>query len=94
MLLLLLMMMMVMMMMMMMMIMIMMWLLYFVAKVHGPQAAAVMRAMGYMGPIIAVTGNAMQKDVDEFLKMGADAVVKKPFKNKEIQELLVRFKLL
>lgn len=53
-----------------------------------------MRAIGYKGPIIAVTGNAMQKDVDEFIKMGADAVVKKPFKNKDIQELLVRFKLL
>ena len=37
----------------------------------GPEASRQMRKIGYMGPIIGVTGDA---DTEEFLASGADMV--------------------
>ena len=40
----------------------------------GPEAAREMRKIGYLGPIIGVTGDA---DTEEFLASGADMVQQK-----------------
>ena len=42
----------------------------------GPEAAREMRKIGYLGPIIGVTGDA---DTEEFLASGADMVQQESF---------------
>ena len=44
----------------------------------GPSATEAIRSLGYRGPIVGVTGNAMQHDIDHFLSKGADQVMIKP----------------
>ena len=41
----------------------------------GPEAVALMRKMGYRGPIFGVTGNMIQEDVEDFIVKGADIVI-------------------
>jgi CheY-like chemotaxis protein len=45
----------------------------------GPEATSAIRAHGYTGPIIGLTGNALQEDHDIFIKAGATQVLTKPF---------------
>lgn len=47
-------------------------------RMNGPEAAALIRRMGFTGVIMAVTGNALQADIDEFKRKGADEVLIKP----------------
>ena len=44
----------------------------------GPSATEAIRSLGYRGPVVGVTGNAMQHDIDHFLSKGADRVLVKP----------------
>ena len=44
----------------------------------GPTAAKEMRALGYKGLIIGVTGNTSHADLDVFVRNGADVVMSKP----------------
>ncbi len=44
----------------------------------GPLATQQLRAMGYAGLVIGVTGNAMDSDVREYEDAGADMVLTKP----------------
>ena len=44
----------------------------------GPSATEAIRGLGYRGPVIGVTGNAMQHDIDHFLLKGANRVMIKP----------------
>ena len=44
----------------------------------GPTATQHIRALGYAGQIFGVTGNALQSDVDVFMRAGATAVLPKP----------------
>ena len=44
----------------------------------GPTATEAIRSLGYRGRIVGVTGNAMQHDIDHFLRKGADRVMVKP----------------
>ena len=44
----------------------------------GPTATKQIRALGYRGVIIGVTGNALPDDISTFLASGADAVMTKP----------------
>eukprot|EP00602_Paraphysomonas_sp_CaronLab_P012206 CAMPEP_0185038082 /NCGR_PEP_ID=MMETSP1103-20130426/33292_1 /TAXON_ID=36769 /ORGANISM="Paraphysomonas bandaiensis, Strain Caron Lab Isolate" /LENGTH=496 /DNA_ID=CAMNT_0027576353 /DNA_START=935 /DNA_END=2426 /DNA_ORIENTATION=+ len=46
----------------------------------GIEACKIIRDMGYEGPIIAVTGNIVPEDVEEFLAAGADKLVGKPMR--------------
>ena len=46
---------------------------------RGPDATSKIRAIGFEGIVIAVTGNALPEDVKDFLDHGADAVMPKPF---------------
>jgi CheY-like chemotaxis protein len=48
-------------------------------RVRGPEATKQIRALGYKGIIVGVTGNALPEDVKEFIDLGADIVLPKPF---------------
>jgi hypothetical protein len=48
-------------------------------NMEGPTATRVIRALGYTAPIFGLTGNALDSDVQYFLKQGADRVIPKPF---------------
>ena len=47
-------------------------------NMDGPSATEAIRSLGYRGPVVGVTGNAMQHDIDHFLSKGADRVLVKP----------------
>ena len=51
---------------------------YQMPNMDGPTAASRMRAMGYKGPIIGITGNALESDISEFMSKGANKVLTKP----------------
>jgi CheY-like chemotaxis protein len=55
---------------------------------NGLEATTSLRHLGYVGPIIGVTGNMMQEDVDLFLAAGANEVIGKPLKLEKLQELI------
>lgn len=55
----------------------------------GPVAAATMRRMGYAGPIIGVTGNALDEDIEAFDAAGADVVLTKPVEHRTLRRVLV-----
>jgi CheY-like chemotaxis protein len=44
----------------------------------GTQATSLIRQAKFKGKILGVTGNALQHDIDEFIKHGADKVYLKP----------------
>ena len=46
---------------------------------RGKEASRLIRDAGYDGIIIGITGNAMDEDIDSFIKSGADVVLPKPF---------------
>ena len=54
----------------------------------GPTAAEAIRSLGYRGRIVGVTGNAMQHDIDHFLRKGADRVLIKPVDIKALLQLM------
>eukprot|EP01036_Dinobryon_divergens_P024900 gene24900-33391_t len=58
---------------------------------HGPEAARAMRAEGFQGFIVGVTGNLMKDDVNEYIISGADSVLGKPVNIEEIKKILSRF---
>lgn len=48
-------------------------------NMDGPTATQAIRALGYSGPILGVTGNTLDSDVTHFIQCGANAVLPKPF---------------
>ena len=46
----------------------------------GPDATRAIRALGYTGPILGVTGNTLDMDVQRFKDCGCNAVFGKPFR--------------
>lgn len=54
----------------------------------GIEATRLLRQTGYTGPIVGVTGNIMQEDVDLFLSAGANEVIGKPLKLEKLQEII------
>jgi CheY-like chemotaxis protein len=48
-------------------------------NMDGPTSTKIIRALGYSAPIFGLTGNALDSDVEYFLKNGADRVMAKPF---------------
>jgi DNA-binding response OmpR family regulator len=54
----------------------------------GLEATTALRQMLFVGPIIGVTGNMMQEDVDHFLSVGATEVIGKPLKLDKLRELI------
>ena len=65
---------------------------FFLFHFLGPQAATLMRKMGFVGLIIGVTGHAQTIDIENFKKCGANAVLPKPLNfvkmNALVKELL------
>ena len=47
-------------------------------NMDGPTATKALRAMGYNGVIIGVTGNQLSADIEHFLECGANKVLMKP----------------
>ena len=62
---------------------------YEMPVMNGPTACRAIREMGYTGFVVGVTGNLLPEDVGHFLDCGADAVLGKPFKYKELKQLLM-----
>ena len=57
----------------------------------GGEAAEKIRELGYVNPIIGVTGNLLEEDVAEFLKNGANTVIGKPVKFNTLKLLFEEF---
>ena len=47
-------------------------------RLRGTEATQQIRALGYRGIIVGVTGSVLQEDVDDFIGHGADFVAPKP----------------
>ena len=47
-------------------------------NMNGPEAASVMRSLGYTGVILGITGDTAEKDLNNFLQHGASRVLVKP----------------
>jgi CheY-like chemotaxis protein len=60
----------------------------FMPNMGGIEACRLIRALGYRGVIIAISGNVIQEDIQEFLAAGADHFIGKPFKLDQLQALL------
>ena len=48
-------------------------------NMDGPTATVAIRGMGYTKPILGLTGNALDSDVNYFIDCGVNAVLTKPF---------------
>lgn len=55
----------------------------------GPTATQRIRALGYQGKVLGVTGNALQSDIDVFVRAGANAVLPKPLDMDRFRSLLL-----
>ena len=53
---------------------------YVMPKMNGPDATKAIRQLGYTGPIIGVTGNALPEDREVFMNAGATDVIIKPLR--------------
>ena len=61
---------------------------YEMPTMTGPEAASEIRKMGSDVFIVGVTGNLLPEDIDYFRCSGADAVLPKPFKISELDNLI------
>ena len=57
-------------------------------NLRGPDATIRIRNLGYTGPIIGLTGNAMQEDHDIFINAGASNVLVKPLEMDRLLEII------
>lgn len=57
-------------------------------NMDGPTATRAIRTLGYLGPILGLTGNASSSDTEYFRDHGANAVLAKPFDLLTFKELL------
>lgn len=64
---------------------------YEMPVMNGPTAASEIRAIGIESFIVGITGNFMDEDVQFFKKCGANAVLPKPFKVQELENLCVEY---
>lgn len=56
----------------------------------GPEATRHLRDLGYRGPIVALTANAMKADVDSCMSAGCDGFVSKPIQREQLYNLLAQ----
>jgi len=65
---------------------------YEMPVMNGPTAAREIRAIGIdQSFIVGITGNLMDEDVEHFKKCGANAVLPKPFKVQDLENLCVEY---
>jgi CheY-like chemotaxis protein len=57
-------------------------------NMSGIDACREIRGLGYQGIILAVTGNVLPSDIEEFLSAGADKLIPKPIKIGDIKTTL------
>ena len=62
---------------------------YIMPNMDGPTATKELRALGYKGMIIGVTGNAHPADVEMFISAGATSVLTKPFRLEELFSIIL-----
>ena len=55
------------------------------SHMDGPQATKEIRALGFSGLIVGITGNAQPEDIQHFMDHGADHVLIKPINLEELQ---------
>jgi len=55
---------------------------------NGPNAAEAMRKAGYTGLLIGITGNIMASDRTEFITAGANHVLNKPIRLRDLNLIL------
>ena len=65
---------------------------YQMPNMDGPTATKLMRTLGFSGPILGLTGNALPEDIATFTNHGANVVLTKPL-NIELLESTVRGKI-
>jgi CheY-like chemotaxis protein len=57
-------------------------------NMDGPTATKEIRALGFAAPIFGVTGNALDFDIEHFLRCGATKVFPKPFDMEKFNEAM------
>lgn len=57
----------------------------------GPEAARIIRADGYRGPMIGLTSMTLRKDVQSFIEQGANDVLPKPLNLDSLKRVLSEF---
>jgi len=61
---------------------------YMMPNMDGPTATKAIRALGFQGQIIGITGNALPCDITTFMTHGANKVLTKPFNINELNAAL------
>jgi signal transduction histidine kinase len=59
---------------------------YEMPLINGPDATKLIRALGYKGIILGITGNVLSEDIEYFKEHGADEVMSKPVSLKVIEK--------
>mmetsp|Transcript_24668 Transcript_24668/g.24895 ORF Transcript_24668/g.24895 Transcript_24668/m.24895 type:complete len:671 (+) Transcript_24668:3-2015(+) len=62
---------------------------YQMPHADGPTAARAMRDMGYIGPIIGVTGNVLSTHMENYIAHGANTVLQKPLDFAVLQKTIL-----
>ena len=62
---------------------------YMMPILDGPSATQELRAMGYDGVIVGITGNALPEDIQRFLDSGAEDVLVKPITADKLEDCLL-----
>lgn len=57
----------------------------------GPSAAQEIRRLGYDAFIVGLTGNMLEEDVEFFRASGANAVLAKPLKMSELEDVWMEY---
>lgn len=55
----------------------------------GLEATSIIRSIGYLGPIVGVTGNCLPEQIEEFSMKGASIIVQKPLKLNSFGKLIL-----
>ena len=61
---------------------------------NGLDATEKIRQLGYENPIVGLTGDVLEEDVQVFFDKGANEVLGKPVKSEDLQGLLSRYKII
>lgn len=58
-------------------------------RMRGTEATAKIRKLGFKGIILGLTGNALEDDVKDFIRHGANKVMPKPFDLLEFKKMVL-----
>ena len=62
---------------------------YIMINMNGPEAVQKMRVeLGFTGPVIGITGNALPEDIAFFKAHGANSVITKPLTNAKLLDAI------